>query len=120
MAKTKRILVALVFGLFAGLFCYLGALWMGLIQNYEALRITNIFVNRALIGFVIGISALRMKWYSHGLLMGQVVGLPFLIFDMIAGYEPMIWFGVIIANGIFGVMIEFFTTKVFNLPAGGE
>jgi hypothetical protein len=113
---TKRIVVATAFGAVAGLLCYLGALMIGLAQDFDALRILNIFVHRTLIGFVIGISGLKMRWALHGLLIGTIVGLPFLVFDWIAGVEPMVLVAVLVLNAVFGVMIEFFTTKVFNAP----
>ena len=119
MVETKRILVALVFGFISGLICYVGGLFLGPALTYNAVQIINVFVNRMLIGFVIGISDLKMRWYLHGIVIGTIIGLPFLLHDMIMGIDIMILIGVVVISAIFGLMIEFFTTKVFNAPVEG-
>jgi len=84
-------------------------------MSFSTPELINILVNRMLIGFVIGISILKMSWYSHGLLIGFVVGLPFLLYDYITGKEIMIVISVAILNPLYGLAIEFFTSKVFKL-----
>ncbi|MBU0585939.1 hypothetical protein KJ780_00350 [Candidatus Micrarchaeota archaeon] len=118
MINPKRILVASFFGLVAGIICYSGGLFMGLANNFGALAILNLLANRMLIGFVIGISALRMKWFTHGLVIGSIVGIPYFLSAVITGYEPMLLISVLFLNAFFGLMIEFFTSKVFKLPLG--
>ena len=119
MVQLRRISVALVFGFVSGLICYGGALFLGLATSYNALQIINVFVNRMLIGFVIGVSALKMKWYLHGIEMGTIVGLPFLLHDAIAGIDIMVLAAVALLSAIFGLLIEFCTSKVFNAPIEG-
>ncbi len=114
MVNPKRIIVATTFGIVAGIICLIGAISLNL--EIDALRLIFIIVNRTLIGFVIGISALRMKWVLHGLLLGEIVGLPFFLFDLME-VDLSIALGVLIINGLFGIMIEFFTTIVFKEPA---
>ena len=90
MFDLKRFIISLTFGLIAGIICYIGAVLLNI--SADALHMINILVNRTLIGFVIGISAFKMKWYLHGLLMGEVIGLPFFFFDLITGVEISIVF----------------------------
>ena len=115
MVNPKRVIIATLFGIVAGILCYFGAISLNL--EIDVLRLIFILVNRALIGFVIGISALRMKWVLHGLLLGEIVGLPFFLFDLIIEIDLTILLSVLILNGVFGIMIEFFTTVVFKAPA---
>jgi hypothetical protein len=68
-------------------------------------------------GFAISISGLRLKWYWNGIVVGMVVGSIFsysLFMNMGPVFVP---FGNALVNGIFGLIIEFFTTVVFKLPS---
>jgi len=115
MIQAKRIIIATVFGIIAGFICFIGALLLGL--SIDVLRFTVIIINRTLIGFVIGISGLRMNWLAHGILIGEIVGLPFFLYDITMGVDLIIVIGVLFINALFGIMIEFFTSIVFKLPA---
>ena len=114
MFNSKRLMVAVFFGFVMGLSCIFGAMLI-FGMTFNTPELINVIINRMLIGFVIGISILKMRWYSHGLLIGFVVGLPFLLYDYITGKEMMIVISVAILNPIYGLMIEFFTSKVFKL-----
>ena len=114
MFNSKRLTVAVVFGFLMGLSCYMSAAII-FDMTFDTAETINIFVNRMLIGFVIGISILKMNWYSHGLLIGLIVGLPFLLYDYITGKDILIIIGVAILNPVYGLLIEFFTSKVFKL-----
>ncbi len=114
MAYLKRIMIATLFGVVAGIICYLGTIILNI--QVDILRFLFIIVNRTLIGFVIGISALRMKWFIHGLLLGEIIGLPFFLYDIIMGVELLVILGIPIINALFGLMIEFFITVIFKAP----
>ena len=116
MLNSKRLMVAVAFGFLRGLFRYFGGMYI-FGNTYDLHQVINIFVNRMLIGFVIGIFVLKISWYSHGLLIGFIVGLPFLLYDYIAGYKLLLVLSVVILNQIYGLTIEFFTSKVFKLEA---
>lgn len=119
MTYLKRIGIASLFGGLAGLLCYLGSIVLEI--GVDPLRVIFIFVNRILIGFVIGISGFdRLKWYYHGILLGFIIGLPFFLFDVIMGVELLVILGLPLVNCLFGLMIEFFTTKVFKAPQLSE
>lgn len=117
MVDYKRIGIASLFGVFAGILCYLGTLLLNI--EVDLLRFLFIIVNRMLIGFVIGISALKMKWYIHGMLLGVIIGLPFFLFDIIMGVQLFVIIGLPLLNALFGLMIEFFTTRAFKAPVSG-
>ena len=111
-----RITIAILFGLVAGAICASGAFY-GHMLKFSAVTLTWILLNRAVMGFAIGASGLRLHWAWNGILMGLVVGSIFSYFMFMtvgAGPLPIINFFV---NGLFGLMIEFFTTVVFKQPA---
>ena len=112
----KRILVGILFGVIMGVFCASGAFAAGFLQ-FSAVNLAWVLLNRGIMGFVIAISALRIAWYWNGILVGLVVGSIFsysLFMNMGPVFVP---FGNALVNGIFGLIIEFFTTVVFKLPS---
>lgn len=113
MISEKRIVIATICGLIAGLFCIAG----GMIifgMTFPPLGIVYVLSSRMLIGFVIGISSLRLPWVYHGLLIGFMVGLPFPIYDLIIGMGPVIASAAFTMSLVFGVAIECVTTIVFK------
>jgi hypothetical protein len=111
----KRIVIATLFGLVAGVIC------VTLTSSAHLLKITAvtlvwILLNRTVMGFVIGTSALKLHWAWNGIVMGLVVGSIFSYFlFMNLGVKMLLI--TPIGNMIFGLMIEFFTTVVFKQPA---
>jgi hypothetical protein len=112
----KRISIAALFGLVAGVLCASGAFY-GHLLNFSVVTLVFILLNRALMGFVIGISGLRLHWAWHGIVLGMAVGSVFSYYMFLVngpGPMPVVNFFV---NGLFGLMIEFFTTVVFKQRA---
>jgi hypothetical protein len=109
MLNSKRLIVAVASGFVMGLACYVGGLLLFHL-SFTPAEIANIFVNRMLIGFVIGISALRMSWYTHGMVVGLVVGLPFLLYGYISGKGLWVVITVAFLNPLFGLAIEYVTS----------
>lgn len=116
MFNSKRMLVAVAFSLVMGLVCYMGGRVIFDIA-FTTPEIINIFVNRMLIGFVIGVSVLRMDWYVHGMLMGFIVGLPYLMYDYITGKGPLVVISVAVLNPLYGLAIEYLTSKLCKLES---
>jgi hypothetical protein len=112
----KRIAVATIFGLICGVIC------MMLASSDAPLPLAiklQILASRTLIGFAIGISALKMKWWLHGPLMGLIFSLPLGFSGLMAvGYNP-IWMisATLVLGIIYGFIIELFTTLVFKAKA---
>lgn len=109
MVSAKRVVIATIFGFITGILCYLGGKY-GLKAEMNILELFMILFHRGLLGFVIGISALRIHWALHGILIGLIVGLP--------GYPIIFSEGGFIAYSVMGVIwgfvIEFFTSVVFK------
>ncbi len=115
MANMKRLITATLLGGICGLICYSGAIILFGIE-IPVLNAFYIFLSRILIGFVIGISVLDIHWVKHGLLIGLIIGLPFPMFDIIIGQKWYIVGAAFIMGPVFGVFIEFCTTKIFRAP----
>lgn len=110
----KRILVATALGVIAGFICMLGCMSMGIAMTTS--MVIWIVLNRAVMGFVIGISGLRLHWALHGVVMGAVVGSVFSYAAYLLREPGLVVASTAVASLIFGVLIELFTTVVFKLP----
>jgi hypothetical protein len=111
----KRITIATLFGIVAGVICATGAFYGGIL-TFTAANLVWILLNRAVMGFAIGASGLKLHWAWNGIVMGLVVGSIFsyaLYMKLGPGMLPL---GNALVNGVFGLMIEFFTTVVFKAP----
>lgn len=110
----KRIVIATACGVVAGLVCVsIGAI--------SGVKITPggfgwALLNRTLLGFVIGVSALRLHWAWHGVLMGFLVGSLFSYSVWLMGSPAWLVPAVLAGSMIFGLGIELFTTVVFKQP----
>ena len=114
-----RIITATFFGLLAGAICASGAFY-GHLLKFSVASLIWILLNRAVMGFVIGASGLKLHWAWNGILIGVVVGSIFSYFLFMTlgpGIVPPV---NAIVNGVFGLIIEFFTTKVCKQPAFGS
>ena len=69
----KRIAIAILFGLVAGAICASGAFY-GHLLKFSAVTLLFILLNRAVMGFAIGVSGLKLRWAWNGIVMGMVVG----------------------------------------------
>ncbi len=113
----KRIMIATFFGLVAGVICAAAGIHIGFLK-FTAVNVVWVLLNRAVMGFAIGTSGLKLHWVWNGIVMGLVVGAIFsysLFMNMGPGTLPVV--NLLIGNPIFGLMIEFFTTFVFKQPA---
>jgi len=114
----KRITIATIFGLICGIICWLLASSNGQMPWVISLSIVT---GRTLIGVAIGISALKMKWWLHGPIMGLVFSIPMGFSSMLAAggqFTPNMLFIMTVVMGIiYGFIIELFTTVVFKAKA---
>jgi hypothetical protein len=112
----KRILTASFFGLVMGVVCATAAFNAGFLK-YTTINVVWVLLNRSVMGFAIGISGLKLKWAWNGIVVGLVTGSIFsfsLFMSMGAVMVPM---GNALMNGVFGLIIEYFTTGVFKQPS---
>lgn len=112
----KRFYLACLMGILAGVVCVLLSTSGG--QAMDKKIIASIFSSRVLIGFVIGISALKIGWALHGLLMGLVVSIPMGFNAMLganAQYGKWEMLAMFIVMGmVYGFFIELITSVVFK------
>ncbi len=107
----KRIAVATLFGVGAGVFCGTLLFTFG-IMKFSVMTLVFVLLNRAVMGFAIGNSALKVHWAWNGVAMGLVVGsiFSYFLFQSLGVWMlPVVNF---LVNGLFGLVIEFFTTVV--------
>lgn len=117
MLTAKRVIIATICGFIFGIICMIFA--SSNPNATEALPVSmklTIIFSRGLTGFTIGISALNLKWWLHGLLLGLVGSFPmmFLVMD-----QPGIMIGTVVMGMIYGLLTELITSVVFKAkPAG--
>jgi hypothetical protein len=113
----KRVIIATLAGLIFGFVCYSLASGSGSLPAPVAL---NIIINRTLIGFVIGISALNLgQWAVHGIVMGVLISLPMAFSGMMAPENPgftreMMFVSTLAMGIIYGFLVEFITSVLFK------
>ncbi len=112
MLTSKRVIIATLCGLVCGLIC------MGLASSnpdpasaLSANLKLSIVISRTLLGFTIGISALRMCWWSHGIVLGIITSIPMAL--PILG-QMGIFISTFVMGIIYGVLIELVTSIVFK------
>ncbi len=112
----KRIAIATLFGLAVGVICGTVAFRTGILP-FTAANVVWVFLNRGVMGFAIGASGLRLPWAWNGIVMGLVVGSVFSFSLYLNSGPGMLPLGNAAMNGVFGLLIEFFTTVVCKAPA---
>lgn len=112
MDRSKRIIITTIFGVIFGFVCYGLARSDGPMFWFIAI---SIILSRTLMGFAIGISTLRMRWWLHGIIMGGIFSLPMAFNSFFTPQNPIyIFIGTIVMGIIYGFLIELFTTVVFK------
>ncbi|MGD9140803.1 MAG: hypothetical protein PVJ42_04620 [bacterium] len=116
MLTSKRVILATVFGLVFGLVC----MWLAAASPQAEPMTTgvkvSIVLSRTLTGFMIGISALRLKWYLHGIILGAIGSIPMAAATL---EDPTIALSSIIMGIVYGFLIELLTSIAFkSRPVG--
>ncbi len=114
--SMKRIVIATLLGLALGVVCATATFSSGFLK-FTPVNLVWVLLNRGVMGFAIAISGLRLRWAWNGIVMGLVVGSIFswfLLMNIGFGTVPVV---NAFMNGVFGLIIEFFTTVVFKQPA---
>jgi hypothetical protein len=75
-----------------------------------------ILLSRTMMGFMIGISALRMTWWLHGITLGLVSSIPMMIPVL---DNPAIAVGTVVMGMIYGFLTELITSVFFKARAAG-
>ena len=113
MLTAKRVIIATVCGFIFGLVCMCLASSNPETPITTSLKLTILF-SRTLMGFTIGISAFRLSWWLHGIIIGFVSSLPMAlpVMDRIE-----IFIGTFAMGVIYGFLTELITTKAFKAKA---
>lgn len=115
MVNKKRLLIATLFGVLSGIVCWTMASSEGPTPWFFAL---STIIGRTLIGFAIGISVFKIRWWLHGIIMGFIFSIPMALQGFyVPGKEMFILLGTLIMGVIYGFFIELFTTVVFKAGA---
>lgn len=106
--RGLRVLVTTILGFVFGIIC-----WLLTSSGDEigAAIAWSIILNRALLGFVIGISAWKINYILHGIILGFIVSIPMAISSLgVKGFK--IFLGTLIMGIIYGFLIELITQFV--------
>ena len=112
--NTKRIIICTIGGIVAGILCMIGGIITSNITEITLLGVFPLFYNRIMLGFLIGISSLKLHYLLHGALLGLLVSLisSFLFIE-----ENIVGFMLFSAAGIiYGALIDWIATKIFKYP----
>jgi hypothetical protein len=118
MLTAKRVLVATICGFLFGLVC------MGIASSNpnatEPITTTiklMIIISRTLMGFTIGISALRLTWWLHAIVLGIICSIP-----MAVPVMDRLWIaiGSIVMGVVYALLTELITTFLFKAKAVGR
>jgi hypothetical protein len=118
MLTAKRVIIATICGFVFGLVCMFLASSNPepTAQLSTAMKLTIVF-SRALMGFTIGISSLRVSWWLHGILIGFIGSIPmaFPVMDRIS-----IAIGTVVLGMIYGLLIELITSILFKAKSAAK
>ncbi len=127
MLTFKRVFIATVCGIVFGFVC-LGLATSGSDSPPMALAIKgNIVLSRSLMGFMIGVSALRLCWWLHGIILGLVSSLPMALGVLATTTQPAggmspaaIAIYSVVMGLIYGFLTELITTGLFRAKSTGK
>ncbi|MBN2426607.1 MAG: hypothetical protein JXR46_09965 [Calditrichaceae bacterium] len=112
MVSAKRIIIATICGLICGFICLgLATSDPGSSSAISTSIKLNIVLSRTLLGFMLAISALRLNWWLHGIVLGFISSIPMAIAIL---DQPAIFIGTFVMGMIYGVLIELITTVFFK------
>lgn len=116
MLTTKRVVIATIVGFLCGLFClYLATSNPNSTQPFSTIVKLSIVISRTMLGFTIGISAIRLKWWLHGIVLGVVTSIPMAVSIVDKGVYIVI--GTVVLGAIYGFLVELITTVLFKAKA---
>ena len=114
--NKKRLQVCLLGGVISAVICFIGRqIFFGSPEIiWETIAAT--VANRILIGFVIGISFLRINYLLHGAILGLILSLSVSIGFLSTNLLGFFLFTI--AGILYGLFIEWLSTDVFKKPMG--
>ena len=117
MLTLKRVLIATLCGFIFGIICMLLASSNpGATAPITLTTRWMIIVGRTMLGFTIGISALRLVWWQHGLVLGFITSIPMAL-PMLDNIGIMV--GTLVMGLVYGFLTELITSIVFKAKPVG-
>ncbi|MDO9578062.1 MAG: hypothetical protein Q7J16_09270 [Candidatus Cloacimonadales bacterium] len=110
MLKAKRVIIATICGFVFGFVCMSFASSNPDQPIDLALKLTIIF-SRGLTGFMIGISALKITWWLHGIVLGFIGSIPMMFPTM---DNPTIMIATVVMGVIYAFLTELITSIIFK------
>ncbi len=109
--RGTRLLVTTVLGFVFGVICWL--LTSSGQPQMPASMAWSVIFSRALLGFVIGISAWKINYMLHGIILGFIVSIPMALGSLaFQGFK--IFLGTLIMGMIYGFLIELITHLIIK------
>jgi hypothetical protein len=113
MLNGKRLAITTILGIIAG---FLSLWWMrsavgGMLPISEEAMIV---LAQTILGFAIGLSAWRINWAAHGILMGIFFSLPVGFALAWQGGGAHAFWGWLLGSLVVGFLIELITTPIFH------
>ncbi|MDZ7333291.1 MAG: hypothetical protein ONB31_15055 [candidate division KSB1 bacterium] len=116
MLTTKRVVIATICGFVFGIVCMLLASSNPNEPISTVMKWTIIF-SRTMLGFTIGISAIRLNWWLHGIVLGAIASLPMAIPII---NRPAIAISTIVMGIIYGFLTELITSIFFKAKSAAR
>lgn len=120
MLTTKRVFIATICGLVFGFICmYLATSNPNATEPLTTAVKVNIILSRTLLGFTIGISALMMAWWLHGIVIGIIASIPM---GVAVFYDKGLTLAIstIVMGIIYGFLTELITTVLFKAKSAAS
>ncbi|UCH78021.1 MAG: hypothetical protein JSU81_09905 [Candidatus Coatesbacteria bacterium] len=103
----KRVIACTLFGLIAGIICWLVSQYGGAAGvAFTTPIILGIVLNRGFIGFAIGLSGWRTHWAFHGVVIGLLGSLPLAVYALGSPGGLKGFLMMELAGGVWGLLIE--------------
>jgi len=112
--NAKRFWLCLILGTIAGLICAVSGN-NNVPEESRQMVFISVVLNRAFIGFVIGISGWKMHWAMHGIIIGILGSLPLSV-PLIFTPDKGTWICMMytMAGAVWGFGIELITSVAFK------
>jgi hypothetical protein len=106
---NKRLIYSVFLGILAGLFCYFGGKY-GAGMVFTKRMIAGALLNRAMIGFVIGITSWKLNYLLRGAVIGILVSAITAVYAPLQGAIMFTLFGM-----VYGILIDWIVTGPLKL-----
>ncbi|MBD3386994.1 hypothetical protein GF407_18970 [candidate division KSB1 bacterium] len=116
MLSAKRVIITTLCGVLFGFVCLgLATMDPGAEPLSGSIKV-SIVLGRIMLGFMLGISALRLSWWLHGIVIGIIASIPMAV-PIVPDWNIAI--STVVMGIIYGFLTELITSKLFKSPPVG-